>query len=161
MLQTAALADNTIVVVTREAALDRIGHEGSSGSQTDQLTCLCGRSPWPSSPRTGHFGTPPAIDGKRPPKLPIVATELDAYAFATICRDLDCFTRADAACRVPICLPEAGRSQVLGLGAPSLRRGSPRPVLSPRGPAAPFARSGYDEPHQQNLEPRSRRGRKT
>jgi hypothetical protein len=30
------------------------------------------------------------------------------FEFATICRDLDCFTRAGAACRIPIGLSEAG-----------------------------------------------------
>jgi hypothetical protein len=63
----------------------------------------------------------------------LLAKVLDAHgmrAFGTICRDLDCFTRIDAACRISIGLSEADDTPlVLGPGVPSLRRGSPRPVL--------------------------------
>jgi len=59
------------------------------------------------------------------------------YALATICRDLDYFTRPGVPCRVPVCLTEADSFASSAPGAWSLRRGSLRPVPFPsRGPAA-------------------------
>ena len=41
-----------------------------------------------------------------------------ADAFAMICGDSDCFTRADVRCRIAICPAVAESSQVLGPGVP-------------------------------------------
>jgi hypothetical protein len=64
-----------------------------------------------------------------------------AYAFGTICCDLDCFTRTDVPRRIPICLTEAD-------SFPNARRAAippfavvrPRPVLPP-GDRPPLLRA--------------------
>ena len=69
----------------------------------------------------------------------LLANVVDAlsYAFATLCRDLNCFTRTDARRRIPICLAETH-----SFASAWPRRPVPSPWLPAagppsRGPAAP------------------------
>jgi hypothetical protein len=52
------------------------------------------------------------------------------YAFATICRGLDCFTRTEIPCRIPITLRRQTAPQMLGPGAPPS-------VVAPCGRSSP------------------------
>jgi hypothetical protein len=71
----------------------------------------------------------------------LIANMVDAlaYAFATICRDLDCFTRTDAPCRISICSSEADETPKC-----LPRRTVPSPWL-PRG-QSPLPRTGRSLP---------------
>lgn len=75
-------------------------------------------------------------------RTPNAVNVLDAFAhtLATICRDLDYFTRTVLLVALSICLSEIDdTAKCLALGAPSLRRGLRGRSFSTRGQAAPFA----------------------